>query len=585
MKLIHRFFKFSSVITCCLLLVASVHAGGDLTSIVFESGNLDPIGTGNGNWEFMSLNGTNGGAGRATIGSTGRTFQTGTAANDEALFINPVITGEGNSFGDGAVLLPSTPFTVGATDYVYVVTETFADMSAFSDQYFKVNVRFGKNGDGVNDEFLGYEGNGPPGTIDGSTWSVDSNFNTEPSSGNRQNRAKVEDSGGSGQTGEFRDLKYVGDDVNGFTGSDNNAFSGNADNNFLDRTYVATTLFRPNSAGMNVNYEAKGVAAPSDGTAVSASNSYTNIGEGTVGTTDTKASSAGGYGVSSFDRITVHMRRHVGAYDGPGGATDEGLNGFAGATGYASSAVLSADPATAGGLFHEISNATDFKIGIKSLRIGITGPGDTDIDGDVDTADITTALSNYSGAGGSMSETAFTGDADNDMDVDTNDITIALTNFGPVPLAAIGPGNPDLIYDKGTGNVRVRADGATIGSFNLQSAGNFSPPADFSDLDNDVLGGALTGLTDNDNNQIGWISGAVTSGIGFDGPADADLGNVFPTGLTLTGLQSLLTNNAWASPVGVSGSGAFDLQVVPEPASMLLLGLGGLALAGIRRRV
>lgn len=127
------------------------------------------------------------------------------------------------------------------------------------------------------------------------------------------------------------------------------------------------------------------------------------------------------------------------------------------------------------------------------------------------------------------------------------------------------PNNPDLLYVAATGNVSFDADGASIGSFAILSAGEFLPPADFSDLDDDV--GAVAVLTDNTASQIGWTSAFATGGLGFDGPGLADLGDIFPTGLDLSGLESLLTIHEWTSPVtgGSTDSGIFDLILATGP--------------------
>lgn len=127
--------------------------------------------------------------------------------------------------------------------------------------------------------------------------------------------------------------------------------------------------------------------------------------------------------------------------------------------------------------------------------------------------------------------------------------------------------NPDLLYTPATGNVQIDADGATILSFAWQSAAQFTPPADFSDLDNDVLP-PFVGLNDNTSSQIGWTSFGAIGMVGFDGPALADLGNIFPTGLNLTGLQNLLTSNSWAGPSASGGS--FDLVVVVPEANVVI---------------
>ena len=134
--------------------------------------------------------------------------------------------------------------------------------------------------------------------------------------------------------------------------------------------------------------------------------------------------------------------------------------------------------------------------------------------------------------------------------------------------------------------MKIFADGANVLSFNLQSAAQFLPPANFTDLNNDV--GFVSAFTDNTPSAIGWTSALALANIGFDGPAGAtntpfaDLGNVFPTGLDLAGLQALLTNNAWGGPSGTGA--AFDIAVLPEPSSVVLLILGGVVLVGAARR-
>ena len=54
--------------------------------------------------------------------------------------------------------------------------------------------------------------------------------------------------------------------------------------------------------------------------------------------------------------------------------------------------------------------------------------GDFDLDGDVDTSDLTIAIINFTSAGGS-GRTWADGDTDGDGDVDTSDLTEAIINF------------------------------------------------------------------------------------------------------------------------------------------------------------
>ena len=74
-------------------------------------------------------------------------------------------------------------------------------------------------------------------------------------------------------------------------------------------------------------------------------------------------------------------------------------------------------------------------------------PADTDKDGDVDTADLTTMFQNFTGAGGS-GKTMMDGDTDMDGDVDTADITTGFQNFTGA-LAGLA-NNPDIVYDPTT---------------------------------------------------------------------------------------------------------------------------------------
>ena len=64
-----------------------------------------------------------------------------------------------------------------------------------------------------------------------------------------------------------------------------------------------------------------------------------------------------------------------------------------------------------------------------------TNYGDTDLDYDVDTSDLTKAIMNFTGAGGSGKSWS-DGDTDGDNDVDTSDLTKAIMNFTGALAAA-----------------------------------------------------------------------------------------------------------------------------------------------------
>ena len=65
-------------------------------------------------------------------------------------------------------------------------------------------------------------------------------------------------------------------------------------------------------------------------------------------------------------------------------------------------------------------------------------PGDTNLDGDVDTEDLTTAIINFTSAGG-IGKTWADGDVDGDGDVDTSDLTTAIVNFTGALSAPVVP--------------------------------------------------------------------------------------------------------------------------------------------------
>lgn len=404
-----------------LLLVALIFGscnlanGNDLVSQVFESGSLAASNSPGDGWKFWNTSGND----LAEIGSTGRTFQTGTSSNDEALFITPYNdAGEATTDLEGAVWTSSTPIDLNLTSdkVLYLVTETFSDTATFSDQFFKLDVRFGSAGDGGG--YAGFDSSRDRES------SVNSNWNTEATNSNRQGRV----GGGNGGSAEFDSIKYDGDSVQ----------PGAADENtFLDRTYVMNTVWRPLSGGGN-HAEMKS----SDGVNPDRFRQGRD-GEGDPATRPLKVLPDR---YPEIDRITVHHRRHVGLYEDDF-LTDELLNGFGGHTGQATGV-----------------DFADTKIGIKSLRIGVTDVTDINLDGVTDAADRQIVVDNQGVS--TANTTLFNGDIDNDGDVDGDDLAF----FG-------SPGDFDNDGDVDGSDFLVwqQTDGTSTGLTDWQT--NYGPGA------------------------------------------------------------------------------------------------------------
>ena len=233
------------------------------------------------------------------------------------------------------------------------------------------------------------------------------------------------------------------------------------------------------------------------------------------------------------------------------------------------------------------------------FHVLLAPPGDADGDGEVTNLDVGTAFGNF-GDPGDWPDADF----DGDFQITNLDIGTALGSFGteisptvmPFEDEAGGPGpdeasgaahselagalvdNPnraDLIYDAATGNVKLdptEAAGGKIINFVLwNDAGgdDFSAPGSANSPWNSFF------FTDTPM-RISESDGAMQ---GFT--EVWDLGDIFPTDMTLAELQNFLTA---ASYVGHLGTGQWDLDLVPEPTTMGLLALGALALRRRRRR-
>lgn len=162
-----------------------------------------------------------------------------------------------------------------------------------------------------------------------------------------------------------------------------------------------------------------------------------------------------------------------------------------------------------------------------------------------------------------------------------NMLTALLVVLSIAAVASAGPiesGNADLIYDRLTGQVILDAAGDSeekILSFVLINDGS----ADFNTAETNFPFIVTSTNTDNTTSQIGQSD---VLEVGFTGAHD--LGQVFPTGFAdASALYKYLEEATYASSVG-GGEREFDLQVVPEPATMGVLAIGGLGVLLRRRR-
>ncbi len=227
--------------------------------------------------------------------------------------------------------------------------------------------------------------------------------------------------------------------------------------------------------------------------------------------------------------------------------------------------------------------------------------GDADCDGYVSNLeDIQAAFTNFTGPGTTNWTTpktraqgdvhdevlgATTNPAGHDQDVDNQDIQAMFTNFNPAPSdasdgdGASGDGDPaipDLIYDPITGEVVIDWEGNTLISYVLKNETSSFIPGNFGTI---LLGSFPTSTSNELSESTSFAEPGVTT---------RSMGNVFPAGLDLTGLQSMLTVNSIVLTLG-GPQLPFDLVVlggaVPEPSALwlALTGLVGLILNAVHR--
>lgn len=204
---------------------------------------------------------------------------------------------------------------------------------------------------------------------------------------------------------------------------------------------------------------------------------------------------------------------------------------------------------------------------------GLRQLGDTDLDGDVDAADLTQVLGNWTGVlpYNTGQRLWSDGDFDHDEDVDSADLTRLLQWWSGFVAAQ---GTATLAYDPSTGGVQVRADGdQPLTSFVLAAAD------DVFNADQASLpwqnGDSVADLAARQIGQSTWQSDELLW--------EHDLGPILPAGLSEDQLGSTLTRAAFAFHGG--GGGEFQLVVIPEPAGWVLAVLAALAATTSLRRI
>jgi len=176
------------------------------------------------------------------------------------------------------------------------------------------------------------------------------------------------------------------------------------------------------------------------------------------------------------------------------------------------------------------------------------------------------------------------GNTDSDDDIDGDDYLNVVNNFGTTAAnnASFPAGNlvdvagrPNLVYDPATGNVQIDKDGGDLDTYQIK----LYLDADFNEA---ACIQPFTAAYPSTLHDLTPFETFESSAFGayLAGPGPWNLGNILPVGWDLATLASHLSEARWSLGTGSSG----ELDLIPEPATMILLGIGGLGVMLKRRR-
>lgn len=217
---------------------------------------------------------------------------------------------------------------------------------------------------------------------------------------------------------------------------------------------------------------------------------------------------------------------------------------------------------TQGNAFRNVLGAID------NVQLMAVAPGDLDASGDVTTLEAFSTINNIG-----LSGTDYTGgDGDGDGTVETLEAFTAANFIGSYAATTIPDASAAavaLVYDPSDGSVTLSTDGTEIKSLYLENLTMDSTKAA-------IPAGALE-LT-NDGSVLSWAS--LSANVAGDGAVIGEAG-FLALGLTEADFTEA---GALYGVVGQTGNIELPVVVVPEPATMSLLAIGGLVALKRRRK-